>query len=97
MPRSSAKDRGEYRQAARAFAQAVIRSVELIVQPDAQSMLVMTLGYAPIIVGEASSGARIEGESKNAGTITDYVWRVSRSTKCSSRPAQGSSRTHPKL
>ena len=29
-----AKDRGEYRQAAGAFAEAVIRSVELIVQPD---------------------------------------------------------------
>ena len=31
-----AKDRGEYRQAAGAFAEAVIRSVELIVQPDAK-------------------------------------------------------------
>jgi hypothetical protein len=32
---SRAADRGEYCQAAGAFAEAVIRSVELIVQPDA--------------------------------------------------------------
>jgi hypothetical protein len=31
-------DRGEYRQAAGAFAEAVIRSVELIVQPDAHDL-----------------------------------------------------------
>jgi hypothetical protein len=31
-----AADRGEYRQAAGAVAEAVIRSVELIVQPDAR-------------------------------------------------------------
>jgi len=34
-----AADRGEYRQAAGAFAEAVIRSVELIVQPDAHDVV----------------------------------------------------------
>jgi len=37
--RPGAADRGEYRQAAGAFAEAVIRSVELIVQPDAQDVV----------------------------------------------------------
>ena len=34
-----ATDRGEYRQAAGASAEAVIRSVELIVQPDAKDVV----------------------------------------------------------
>ena len=36
---SSAADRGEHRQAAGAIAEAVIRSVELIVQPDAHDVV----------------------------------------------------------
>ena len=37
--RRGAADCGEYRQAAGAFAEAVIRSVELIVQPDAKDVV----------------------------------------------------------
>ena len=41
-----APDRGEHRQAARAFAQAVIRSVELIVQPDARGLIPRDVPWA---------------------------------------------------
>ena len=38
-PRRGAADRGEYPQAAGAIAEAVIRSVELIVQPDTHDVV----------------------------------------------------------
>ena len=57
-------DRGEYRQAAGAFAEGVIRSVELIVQPDAHAApgpLIVAVAVEPICGlprGAPASGAR---------------------------------------
>jgi hypothetical protein len=56
--RLSANDRSEHRQAAGAFAEAVIGSVELIVEPDAERNLKKGRGDDASFVGRLRAGSR---------------------------------------
>jgi hypothetical protein len=47
--RKGAKDRDEHRKAAGAFAEAVIRSVELIVQPDVHDVARLLPNLSPLV------------------------------------------------
>jgi len=84
IARRGTTDRGEYRQAAGAFAEAVIRSVELIVQPDAASE------------GWHSTGSIRETETADASRCS--LWVISRhwsmSASCPLYPQKRTSVEH---